>query len=1824
MNFSFKKNGSGTSGFPGRRKHRRELWRRIVTAAVCVALLGTNIGETSFAAAAMAGIPVNVGKATPSDAANENRRNFQADESGGLKATISDADEDQEEPLEIPLENDLLENDLSEDDILDGEILPDGTTAGEATPSDAEDELATSSDAELELDFDLATRSDAEAVYTLYLTHYFRFAVDGQGRNVRAEQTLELTEEDFEDGVCDLSQFVYNVPQLTVTEAKPVSEAMFDENHEGGARIVYSVNTGWRIVRAGTAGGEAGDENAAGEDGIVLREVFNGQLTDYEFIPADVVRMNVEYKYSKTGGLMGIDAADPEIVEALPVKNVGGDYDLEFMLPIVEGFRVVLNPDPLNQYLMVKPSGNETQEELLEALERGDFSVDIDNHEIYYYQQVPGGQMHPDYKNIYSTEYNHAWNEARTLTVEGDSGYILTAISGEAHDKNVGNHGANALVNPKLRVTLNEKQLSNALENGLNITINYRRNATWYTVNHWVPEDLSGLSPDEISGKEKRNENGINYVLMSTEDIQGRAGSLTRAAARTDGIFEMLVPLGFSQKIIENTVSIAEAAPNTNLTTVDIFYEAAASYRVIFNTNYTYIPRQVIPLGKEVNFKDMAVPTRKGYEFAGWQYLKKDAEQDASGEYPADAYEPVPEDGSGTYKLEISPELISEKAKLQNYGGVPALYLYPIWNVGKTQITVTLWTEDLTGTDDVQAIAEGGNAGTDKDPYLEKYKDYQNCPVTHDPVEGNSSLNYSNAGSFVLDVDTDLSLVQYEDPANPSGSARLLDTIQEAVADNFKKAVGGTDETPIEKYYTQADFKIMHSSDDSYVNTTTADADGKTVVYVYFTRNIYTLKFHYYGETSGNGEFTIAKNTNGFSFGGAEKIIDPNTGDLNFDHTAYYTIGADTDDPKGDSNHYNRAVDVTEHGQMPTPEIITIRAKYGADLRDVWPSALVGQKVTIKDGDKTSADVCSWATTSGKYRRDAITYGSSHYKEPTIMGLYATMDEQIIADEAIKDGLREELKVHHLVAYWSIYGDRNSHYRYNHCYEVPGLDIGSDGVKTIYLLDEEGKKLTEELNDTLYLVPVNNEAFTKFGFNDFMEVSFDEDSGKIAYGQKGGYYAVRGYRTDGAGEIRYYALARQVEAVSTNAIKQQNPSARAHMVRANLNADHSTEYKDTDGSGSWEGNSAICGQKDPYDLYFYYDRIRYTISYMAPTTISGGLSEIELGHIELPFGAHVTEKLYAFNLYCRDNNHTQKEDGTGYKYLWTYPEGNEDVLIPVCPDRAEDGATDWKFKGWGLGPMGVNMQWEMADVEKADSPQAHVEGDFYIDSNLRLYAIWETPTYTVTFHLNGGVVNSKGTVVQRVAANTIFNASGAIPRPVRYGYTLSGWYLADENGNLQPGNKAFGFDEPVIRNMDVAAVWTKAATKTYDYHVYYMTEKLRDVDNGKYPETLWVSDNDIIDPVNGREYYVLKKEEHKDQAYAPGTGLNIRVTDCPGYIPIEKNKILVLDAEDSYNVFFRYVPQTAGSHVVKFVVAGTETGSSPTVVKAVQVEADQTVATPGASAVAELLQKGYELVSIGDDGAYHTVTEYAGLTWIDGNGNRRPMEALAGGKVPDVIIYLVRPIDYTIKYENAGGSPEAAGNALSAVTAAEGTPVGSTSGKNPTRYNTTDVFVLKNPAPVIVNGIEYRFSHWSLGNGTQVVEMANDGTYSTLRVDPGTMGDLVFVANWTAGPKQPTPPGSGGSSGSSGSSDPPSTPTVAPSPAGPQNPTVTPSPAGPQDPPGTVPTGSPKPPIDDSPQTGDETNLALWWALMCISGIGMMTMLAMLWLLRRKKEAGER
>lgn len=1596
---------------------------------------------------------------------------------------------------------------ITERSYTDADQTPQGEDSPEVSAASESDNSASS-----------VNKSDH---YTLYLTHYFHFEVDGKGRSVKANQTIELSPSDFVDGKLDISKYAYDAEQLTVTEANPLSLDDFDSSGNGGARIRYAVEDGWKMVRKADAPNSA----------VSLRSVFTGTgLDDYVFVPANVVHFTLDYKYSNTGALAGMDMTGSQTVEAQAVKQSNGTYIVEWSLPTKDGFRIVMDPDPLDAYLVSPPTGNETPEENAAKLENGDYNVNVNNPSmpVYYSQEHPGNDTNPTYNNQYSDQYNEAWNEARVLTIEGDTGYIAEAVCGNPSGSHPSDdkHGASALVDPKVRVIFTQAQMDsiNRGQSQLgNITVNYRRNATTYTVNHWVPRDLTLLSDADLQagiadGKyATKTENGTDYVRYVQEQIQGRIGALTKAEALTDDpdlsdelsmVFGILAPNSFSQEII-----------GTN-TEVNLYYHPISPVRVIFDTNYTYIPRQQVEVGDQIKFDQVSDPIRTGYTFDGWQYLNKNAQPGANGEYGDDQYTKI--DGTvADPQLTIDDTLLS-KAKVENVDGMLIMHLYPKWVPAQTQVRVVFWTEDLAGGNkDVQATTAGGNPVN----YASKYANYQNAVKSTKPNLGHNNADiYSNVGSFTFNHTTGAALTKDD--------GTLLDSIQAQIDTEFdNKMVEGTGAEAIHTnvFYTQDSYEVTHGSSGESKATEIAEADGKTTIYVYYTRNVYELMFHYYGQASDTNDtslsspYTVAKNTNGFSYApnGPSDFISNGVLDFSYQNPNgtgggnQWKVTADqinTTNPEG----YNmpgtvdmNAVNGMDAAKMTVPQTITIRAKYGADLRDVWPVAIdseiqfTANPLSTTDGVGSTGRhmrMISWATTAGPYNqtaRDNIAAG--RIAEPTIMGTYGAMGSEIIADPTNSD------VTHHLVAYWNDMAV--NYYTNNHCFELPGLT--EDAVKadpnviTTYIYDQE----TGNNQNRIYLVPKSTQIIAQYGFTDLMSVSWDGSA--IGWDDpNGNYYAVRIYYDAKNDVTKCYAVARRVETVSTAGINNQNPSARLHMTRANTNPDHNTLF---DATQSQNLNTAYGiasnDADDPYQLYFYYNRDRYNIIYMAPSDLTG-TPEYELGRNELPYGAQVTKEMYGFPLRYQDTN-------TNGNYNWT-PTGTD---VAVCPDRSPSGTKAWTFIGWALGPSGSNMQWSYQGTRPT--------GDtFAIQGNLRVYAMWSAPTYTVNFDYAGGTEagSDQGSLSQEISANTRYSASGEVPRPLFVGHTFKGWFVVNPDGTMS--DTEFDFDDQVTADMNVRAKWEEGSTEQYSYTVYYISKTLADPSTaGSYQQV----------EVDGEQWYVIGKDEHPDQEFVRQVDINIAAKAIDGYIPIDTNERLDVTGPDSYEVYVRYTTPEYATHTVRFVEAGTETSADPNVVTSYKTSADQVVTSPDGAEARKLAHQGYELVSRQADGSYKVATQASELTWIDPDGNPQPMDTLSGTNIPTTITYLVQPLTFKITYTNAAGSPGAAEQALADITAPEGTFFADAQGKNPTRYITTDSFGIDNPDRVFQDGKWYRFAYWSLGDGTILTEKARlADTFEDLSVDPGTVGDLEFVANWVA---EDEPSNGGNGDGSNNGAD---------------------------------------------------------------------------------------
>ena len=233
--------------------------------------------------------------------------------------------------------------------------------------------------------------------------------------------------------------------------------------------------------------------------------------------------------------------------------------------------------------------------------------------------------------------------------------------------------------------------------------------------------------------------------------------------------------------------------------------------------------------------------------------------------------------------------------------------------------------------------------------------------------------------------------------------------------------------------------------------------------------------------------------------------------------------------------------------------IKTIEAKYGASLLGTWPEELE----TLQTRNENALRI-SWTTTAGLHN----AHGRKGRNNGCIPGSYASMGASIIADP------KNPAKKHSIIAFWKTYFNS---YRYNYCYEVPGLTQSQLGT-AVKIYDGAPKDTTmspeeQTRRNTIYLVPQDNQIFRRYGFTDLLEVNYT--GGQIIYPDDAGYnpngnlyYAVRVYNNN------YYAIARRANAAAAMAINAQNVSIRPHLEAVNQTADHSSELNSSDGSYS--------------------------------------------------------------------------------------------------------------------------------------------------------------------------------------------------------------------------------------------------------------------------------------------------------------------------------------------------------------------------------------------------------------------------------------------------------------------------------------------------------------------------------------------------------------------------------------------------------------------------------------------------------------------------------
>ena len=145
--------------------------------------------------------------------------------------------------------------------------------------------------------------------------------------------------------------------------------------------------------------------------------------------------------------------------------------------------------------------------------------------------------------------------------------------------------------------------------------------------------------------------------------------------------------------------------------------------------------------------------------------------------------------------------------------------------------------------------------------------------------------------------------------------------------------------------------------------------------------------------------------------------------------------------------------------------------------------------------------------------------------------------------------------------------------------------------------------------------------------------------------------------------------------------------------------------------------------------------------------------------------------------------------GSGAPAAQTKAFGYALALSTQVPTRS-----GYAFLGWATSSSATSAQYQPGDI-------------YSTNANLKLYAVWKTQTYTVSYNANGG---SGAPVAQTKTYDVALKLS--TQQPTRDGYTFLGWATSSSatSAQYQPGGSYTS-----NANVTLYAVWQKNAPVTY-------------------------------------------------------------------------------------------------------------------------------------------------------------------------------------------------------------------------------------------------------------------------------------------------------------------------------------------------------------------------------------------------------------------------
>lgn len=198
-----------------------------------------------------------------------------------------------------------------------------------------------------------------------------------------------------------------------------------------------------------------------------------------------------------------------------------------------------------------------------------------------------------------------------------------------------------------------------------------------------------------------------------------------------------------------------------------------------------------------------------------------------------------------------------------------------------------------------------------------------------------------------------------------------------------------------------------------------------------------------------------------------------------------------------------------------------------------------------------------------------------------------------------------------------------------------------------------------------------------------------------------------------------------------------------------------------------------------------------------------------------------------YNVYYTPDTYTVSYNANG----GTGSMGSNTATYDSTYTTASNGfsRTGYNFTGWNTRADG-----------NGTSYAANVSFTYRYAGNITLYAQWTPVTYTVSCNLNGGTINGSNSYSRNYTVET---DSFTLPKPVRTGYTFTGW--TGSNGSIPQADvtisKGSTGDKSFTANWQAKKYWiryTKGATDQpfnvgNTEYTYDVTSRLASIGNNK-------------------------------------------------------------------------------------------------------------------------------------------------------------------------------------------------------------------------------------------------------------------------------------------------------------------------------------------------------------------------------------------------------